>query len=851
MSQSNTSPIVDQTLLYRSAPNYVDEIYDDKGQVKEHWQQLLDSFQGMGAEALSEREAKARRILRDDGATYTVLSGNESAIRNWELDLVPMLLDSEEWARIESGLLERAELFDALFKDIYGPRDLIRRGVIPSEAITSHASFLRACQGMKMPGEQALIMHAVDLVRDESGQFRVLTDRTQAPSGMGYALENRTVMSRVLPSLFRDSQVHRLAPFFQRIRQKLSSLSNNLNNPRVVMLTPGSFSETYFEHSYIANYMGFPVVQSGDLVVRNGLVWMKSLDGLARVDVILRRVDDWYCDPVELKGDSQLGVPGLLEVVRAGNVSIANPLGSGILENPVLLKYLPEIGKALLGREPRMPSVDTYWCGDPEDMKYILAHLDELVIKPSYRGGGLRSSHAGALDPERRAELVARIKAQPWQFVAQPRLTASHLPAFKFQSLVPRPAILRTYAIASDSSYSLMPGGLTRVGTEEGVFLISGQVGSQSKDTWVVASEPESGAETASSADAAKTATSRHLVSLPSRLVENMFWMGRYAERAEASIRILRTVLVLLNSEESVSDLCRQQLLHTVTAVTGTHPGFMQNNPDMLMYPEQELLDITRNPNRVGSVLFSFNALLQSADDCKELLSSDTLRVINNIRDALENLERSLAGGLTAAPEEALNPLVTALIALAGLSQESMIRGIGWRFMELGRRIERGLLTSTIMEQLTTHVVNDSDQQVLLEALLINVEALNSYRRRYRARLDIRPTLELLLFDDSNPRSLIFQVNQLATHIGNLPKGKNVVFELSAEERNIREAEHLLKMSKLAELCEMDGDSRVNLESQLVGVRDLLKQLSNQLSDKYFDHRAGPQQLVSRNWDLQ
>jgi len=326
-----------------------------------HWQNLLERLKTMGSEALVERQIKAQRILRDDGATYNIYDDANVPSQTWGLDLIPALISSEEWSIIESGLLERAELLNALLKDIYGSREMVRHGILPPEALFAHPGFLRPCHGIQMTGEHELIIHATDLMRREDGSMCVLTDRTQAPSGMGYALENRTVMSRVLPSLFRDSQAHRLAAFFQRLRHKLSSMCATHEQPRIVLLSPGAHNETYFEHAYLANYMGLPLVQSGDLVVRNGFVWMRSLNGLSRVDVILRRVDDSFCDPVELRSDSQLGVPNLLEVVRAGRVSIANPLGSGILESPVLLKYLPAMSKALLGREPRMQSVDTYW----------------------------------------------------------------------------------------------------------------------------------------------------------------------------------------------------------------------------------------------------------------------------------------------------------------------------------------------------------------------------------------------------------------------------------------------------------------------------------------------------------
>lgn len=843
-TQSSNISTVQTPLAYRKAKEHVDEVFTPEGEQREHWNYLLDSLKSLGSSGLSDRQAKALRILRDDGATYNIYGDSASLSRTWELDLVPALISSDQWNKIESGLLERAELLNALLKDIYGPRDLIRHGIIPPEALFSHNGFLRPCQGIVTPGDQELILHAVDMVRDADGEMCVLADRTQAPSGMGYALENRTVMSRVLPSLFRDSQVHRLATFFQRLRQKLASMCEAHDQPRIVLLTPGAHNETYFEHAYLANYLGFPLVQSGDLVVRNGFVWMKSLDGLSRVDVILRRVDDWFCDPVELRGDSQLGVPGLLEVVRANRVVIANPLGSGVLENPVLLKYLPEISKALLGREPRLKSIPTYWCGDKDDMAYITSHFDQLVIKPISRGVGRSSVLTHQLSKKEREELMLRIKAQPANYVAQTCLIASHLPTFSKGVLQPRPAIVRSFSVAFENSYYLMPGGLTRVGIEEGGFLISAQAGSQSKDTWVIASEPERVESDSAGADALIVSGDEHLMSLPSRVVENLFWMGRYAERAEASLRILRTVFVLLNGEEIISETSRKYLLQTVSAITATLPGF--NAEALQANPDKELLSLAKDPNRAGSVHFNLNAMLRCADESKELLSSDTLRVINDIRDGLDGLEESLSGGMASAPEEALDPFVTALMALAGLARESMVHGIGWQFMEIGRRIERGVQTICIMDQLLTPVLKESDQRTLMQALLTSVEGLISYRRRYRARMGVKQVLELVMMDTSNPRSLLFQFNELKNQLATLPKAKAKAYELSPDERVILEGETAIRLASLDAMCEEDEVGRPHLSVRLKQFNDLLGDLSIVISEKHFEHRIGPQQLVSR-----
>lgn len=851
MRQSSIQSITtNMELVYNQSSGAQDEAFDASGQLKPHWESLLKSLHALGPEAFQERITKAQRILRDDGATYNIYSDPQNPTQTWALDLVPALISSEEWSTIEAGILERSELFNLLLKDLYGPRDLIRLGVIPPEALFAHKGFLRACQGIQLPGKHELILHAVDLMRNQDGSMSVLTDRTQSPSGAGYALENRTVMSRVLPSLYRNSQVHRLAGFFQHLRAKLTSLSPNHEQPRVVILTPGAHNETYFEHAYFANYLGFHLVQSGDLVVRNGYVWMKSLDGLSRVDVILRRVDDWYCDPVELRSDSQLGVANLLDVARAGRVAIANPLGSGILENPIFLKYLPQISKELLGRELRLSSVKSYWCGDPQDLAYVLENLQSLVVKPIYRAPGSHSVYGGEMSSNQLEQLRQKIQQAPLHYVAQPVLAAGQLPTFCDNQLVPRPAILRSFVVAGNESYSVMPGGMTRVGVGKNSFVISSQLGSFSKDTWIINSEPhvETGAVEAD--DTLSPVRDADLISLPSRVVENLFWMGRYAERAEASLRIIRTVFIAINGEEPISESCKRLLLGAVTEITSTKPGFKGANPEIIAAPEEELLKIVKDSRISGSVSSNLKAMLYCSDESKELLSSDTFRVINDIRDALSELESALSGSLASAPEEALDPLVTALMALSGLAHESMVRDLGWRFMDIGRRLERAVQTTTIINSLVVPEASESDQNILLQSLLVSVEGLISYRRRYRARIAVQPTLDLVMMDTSNPRSLLHQLERLSGHIKELPKAPESKHELLPEERAALEAETAVKLSLLAQLGSRTDGERQQLKNVLVQVSQSLCDISEFLSDKYFDHRETSQQLVS-SWETE
>ncbi len=848
LSQVQSQAQAASPLEYPAAHGLLDEVREADGSVKPQWEYLLGSLRDLGPEVLRERDQKARRILRDDGASYNLYGQEEAPGSAWELDTVPYIIGSEDWARIESGLQERAELFNLILRDFYGPRTLLRQGALPPEALYCHGGFLRACQGVQLPGEHELIMHAADMVRLADGRMCVLSDRTQAPTGSGYVLENRTVMSRVFPSLYRDSHVHRLASYYQRLRLKLGSLSPSDDVPCIVLLTPGGANEARFEHAYLANYLGLPLVQSGDLLVRNGFLWMKSMDGLTRVDVVLRYVDDAYCDPVELRSDSRLGVPGLLEVARTGRVMIANPLGSGVLENPILLKYLPAIGKTLLGREPRLASVNTYWCADDADLKFVTDNIGRLIVKPIFRGSGLTSVWGGDLSVEQRNQLLANIHRRPYQFVAQDRLEKAHIPTFASDQLEPRPAILRTYCVASETSYLVMPGGMTRIGDASGEGVITMQSGSPSKDTWVTATEPQRESEPETAADMPRGTQEAALISLPSRVVENLYWMGRYGERAEAALRYLRTVFVMLHGEQPISPQARKILLQAVTQITDTQPGFMEASEEQLANPEEELLQVIKDGSRLGTIKSTLNSMLNSADESKELLSTDTLRVINDLHDELDGLDYTMAGGLASAPEEALDPLVTALVALSGLMQESMVRGVGWRFMELGKRVERAQQIITTLRSLTIPVTGEADRATLLHTLLVSMEVLITYRRRHRNRTGLELGLELVMLDPTNPRSLLFQLEALQRHIVELPHADKSSGELEEEERALLEAITTLRLSRLPQLIATKTDKREDLDRLLQQLDELLQDFNSLVSDKHFDHRVDAQQLVTTFW---
>jgi uncharacterized circularly permuted ATP-grasp superfamily protein/uncharacterized alpha-E superfamily protein len=834
---------------YRPHATGYDEMCTPDGEVRSHWQYLAHALTALGPGALDQRRGEARRLLRENGVTYNVYNDPEGGQRPWALDPIPLLISSEEWRRIESGLTQRAEVLNLLLRDIYGPRELLRRGLLPSELLYGHPGFLRPCHPLRNPKPHALILYAADLARGPDGRMWVLSDRSQAPSGAGYALENRMVMSRIFPSLYRDSHVHRLALFFQNLRASLAAYApRGGDEPRVVILTPGPLNETYFEHAYLANYLGYSLARGDDLTVRDGRVWLRSLKRLEPVDVLLRRIDDDYCDPLELFPDSRLGIPGLVEATRRGTVTIANPLGASVLENPALHAFLPGIAQHFLGQALELPSVATWWCGQTLERRHVIANLDRMVIRMTHRRTGARPIYGSLLSREERRELTRRIRAEPHLYVGQEQVSFSCAPTLVDGQVAARHAVLRSFLVARDDGYVVMPGGLTRVASSGDSFIVSNQAGGIAKDTWVIASEPEKQTSLLQTASADTALPTLHL-SLPPGTADNLFWFARYAERAEHAIRLMRTVLASYYStmeyEEPYNQEMLEALFQTLTHATSTYPGFI--GPQATATPgdpRAELISLIAAPQRRGGIAYNLRGMLQAANGMRNLLSGDTLRLINVTQDQLSNLE-NIAPEHLAETQAPLNHLVTALAALSGMVMESMLRGEAWLFLDIGRRLERGLSLVALLRGTVTSVRPSPVETALLAAVLRSCESLMAYRRGYSSTPEIAPTLALLLLNETNPRALAFQLAGLEKHLAALPRD-NHTLQLSAEARCVLEAATAVRLSDIAKLAAADPDNklRVNLDQLLVRVEHLLRHTSDALGRDYFTDVRGPQQLI-------
>ena len=813
---------------YQSLGSVYDEMLAAPGLPREHWQTLIGSLERLGPEDLNGRRESARRILREHGVTYNVYGDALGLDRPWALDMVPQLIPAEEWRKIEAGLAQRARLLNLLLADIYGSQRLIREGFLPPAVLFANPGFLRPCHGWRPPQDIHLYFHAVDLARSPDGQWWILADRTQAPSGTGYALENRIVLARVLPDEFRDCHVQRLAGFFQAERDLLYGVApQHKDHPNVVLLTPGPYNETYFEHAFLARYLGFPLVEGGDLTVRDGRVFIKTLEGLQPVDVIVRRVDDTFCDPLELRADSCLGVPGLLEAARGGQVVMANALGSGAVETPAIMAFLPSLCQRLLGEELLLPSVATWWCGQEKELAYVEEHLEDLVVKRAFTPSGAAPAFGAKLAAQERATLLAAIREAPFAYVGQEQVALGTTPVWTGGRLEPRPMVLRTYICATGQGFSVMPGGLTRISNSASELVVSMQSGGGSKDTWVLADGPVSQLSLLLPGTQI-VRLERAAAEVPSRVADNLFWLGRYAERLEDTVRVLRCVLIRLTGEAGVEETPEvAALIRLLVSLDLFPPRFRERHT--LAGVEREVLLLVYQNHRLGTVREVLTRLKQIAFVLRDRFSADTWRILTKMQvDAQARPGRVLAAEALAL----LNTLIVDLAAFSGLEMENMTRGHGWRFLEIGRRLERAINMVTLVRG---GWETRSGSSHALEPMLEIADSLMTYRRRYFAQPQWPALLDLLLGDDSNPRSLAFQFQALAEHSANLPHENGA--GLGRDSEHITGALELLRRADYQALAEAPSSgTAAGLSELLVGMTAALRGFSDALTHHYFSH---------------
>ena len=824
-----------------------DETHSPDGLLRSHWKSFFAQMDVMGLEELRRRWDEAQHLIRENGVTYNVYGDPRGLERPWELDPIPLLISADDANALEIGLAQRARLLDLVLADLYGPRTLLTSGVIPPALVFGHRGYLRPCHHLNIPGGRRLHLYAADLARDPNGQFLVLGDRTQAPSGAGYALENRIVLSRVLPETFRDCRVQRLAPFFRTLRESLLAIApRGRENPRVVLLTPGPYNETYFEHAFLARYLGYTLVEGGDLAVRDDRVYLKLLGGLQPVDVILRRLDDDYCDPLELRGDSFLGVPGLVQAIRAGNVAVANALGSGLVESPAMLAYLQSACRHLLGEDLRQPSVPTWWCGDPLSRSHVIANLARMVIKPTNFAPRSSSIFGEDLSTSQLESLTQAILARPREYVGQEPVRLSTTPVLVGDGLRSRHAVFRTYLVsnAGPLGYSMMPGGLARFSGSDATLVVSMQKGGGSKDAWVLSNEPVPEV-TLIPTTVLPVELSRGGGDLPSRAADDLFWLGRYVERAESLTRLLRAILVRMTERTGLIEAPDLPiLLRALTQLAKPEPIPQHAGLDRhVPAPVDELLSVLFDEKRPGSLAATIDSLRRVAGRVRDRISTDMWRILVTLDIHQGEVPD---GDARRALSEVLNLLdrqVITIAAFSGMIAEGMTRGMGWRFLDMGRRLERALQTLGLLRK-TLETVH-APEGPLLEALLEVADSAMTYRRRYMSGVQAAPVLDLLIADEQNPRSVAYQLVTVSASLDALPQAESF-HGPSAEQSLMAVALGHLRDANLDRLAFIEPPGkRAALGEFLAGLERELPFVSEIMTQHYLTHlRAARQYAV-------
>ncbi|WP_309679544.1 circularly permuted type 2 ATP-grasp protein [Polaromonas sp.] len=840
------------------------------------WTRFFNFLGSDGFHDLNHRSANLHRQIRDNGVTYNVYADADGPQRPWSLDLFPMMVSASDWTKIETGIQQRARLLDRVMADIYGPQQLLQEGFLPSALVHGHPGYLRAMRGVPAAGGTYLHIAAFDLAHGPKGQWSVVSQRTQAPSGLGYLLENRLTISRLFPEAFREMKVQRLADAYKALVDGLKAMStanSASEESRVVLLTPGPYNETYFEHAYLARFLGLTLVEGSDLLVRDDRLYLKTLRGLEPVHGLLKRLDDEFLDPLELRSDSTLGVPGLLQAIRTGNVLVANTPGSAFLESPALLGFLPALSRHLLGETLALPSLSTWWCGEQAVMQDVLGQLKDSVIKPTYPGTGMESIIGHTLSRRALDEWAGRILRRGEEYTVQAYRPLSQTPTWQGEKIAPRSAMLRVFAVADgNGSWQVLPGGLARLAGKN-QNMASMQHGGSSADVWVLGALPAT-ATTAHPEPAATradyTAASRpeqpapawsatplrHRRPVTSRAAENLFWLGRYTERAENATRLAQLSLQCLGGEDQTSEA----LLDWLTRMAVSNGLVLDAVPPATQARrvfERALIANLADTSQATSVGYNLQALKGTASAVRERLSQEQWHVM--VRAEADFFHRcKLFSSATAAPHSpeyssvealrALESVSSFLAAMTGAQSDRMTRDDGWRLLSLGRMIERlSTLSAALVHGFETASVFEEGGFGAMVALF---DSTITFHAQYQQRRDIAALLDLLVLDRDNPRSLGWVVQTLSGRLAKL--ASSTPGDLPDLARELPDPGSWT----LAELCasaqapqnpaEQDGEAvAAPGPAQYDHLTDLLAQcceaalaLSDSLSRRYFSHAA-------------
>ena len=799
-----------------------DELVDEHGAVRSHWESMVRTWSALGAAEIVRRQTVAERLLVAEGAGHVFHDDREVGV-SWGLDPVPYVIGATEWRGIERGLSQRTRVLDAVLDDLYGPRRLLLDGVIPTAAVMGSRAYQLAAIGVSTPRPR-LVLYAADLVRDSGGRWLVLRDHTDAPTGCGYALMNRTVLARLYPEPFRHLGVSPLSGWFADLRSALSAVAPaDVTGPRTILLGPKPQRPGFVEASYLATHLGYHLASSGDLITRGGRVWLRTLGGLEQIDVVFRRLADTGSDPLELRPSGLGGVTGLLQSVREGNVGVANSLGSGVADRLWLQPFLADAAQHLLGETLELASIDTWWCGDPEKLAAVRADPQAFVLHDADPVSPAASVFGDSLSDADLTDWLERITAAPHRYVVQPKIEFASTPVAIDGELRSGTASIRVQTVRIGDEAIVLPGGHGRhVAPGQLVINSSDAFG---KDVWVL-TDPTVQRPTIAAAMTRRARLPQIDLrdSLPTRSAEALFWLGRNAERAEAASRTARLIIARTGSDPAL--LASPWMGHAIAAlraVSGGRPAEREveataRGSDALAAEIAAALD-----DRSGAVANSLRHLAANAGGVREFLSTATWRVLNGL-----DAERSVLSSTTGRSDpflvtECLDRIMVDLAALAGLVMESMVRGPGWRFLDLGRRLERAVLLLGVIEATLSDPPADEVAQPVYDLVLGASESLVAYRRRYRSDVRLAAIEDLLVHDDTNPRSLAFQLDRVNEHLAALPWNPD-----ASKHRRFLDAAARGRL----------GEGPDSLAKLVLGVRGPLLELIRELMLAWFTHPA-------------
>ncbi|KMW49154.1 circularly permuted type 2 ATP-grasp protein [Ralstonia insidiosa] len=839
--------VLTQLRMLPSREGHWDELRDASGALREPWRRFFAQLGEGGVAGLDQARTSVVQQVRDNDISYNVYA-DKGEPRPWALDLLPFLIDETQWAVIEQGVTQRARLLNAIVADTYGPQTLLARGLLPPALVFGHPGYLRAVRGFTPPGGQYLQIVAVDLARAPDGTWTVMSHRTEAPSGLGYALENRLIVSSLFADAFRELHATRLAPTYSQLIATLAAAARTTMrgdeagaSPHIALLTPGPFSETYFEHAFLARYLGVTLAEGKDLTVRGDKLYLKTFNGLERVHAVLRRLDDVFCDPVELRADSTIGVPGLLQVMRAGNVMVSNVPGAGFAESPAMLGFLPGIAEALLGEPLALPSVPTWWCGETLARSEAQTQLTAGLLLPTWPGDRPDGPPGMAQGPQPLANWRERIDRAPEAFTIQAPLPYPCTPRYEAGMLAGRPSVLRVYAIADLSGgWHVMPGGFTRLAAERQISA-SMQMGGSSVDTWVLSSQPQSTAPFTLLPSPMRPADlARKHRTVSSRAAENLFWSGRYGERAENGVRLCRLILGSLEANDADTMFATLTELAAECGLIFSADVFARSSPGAFERALVAGLSEQSGTTGIGQCLA---AQARASGEVRGRLSNDHWRTIlaarNDFRDGLAHLTADGQHDRVVLVD-LLEHLSTQLSAISGAQGDRMTRDEAWRLLFAGRHIERVWAMTTLLR-----VVAEEGKLATAEGFDLLLQLFDStltYRLLYPGRLEVPALLDLLVVEPTNPRGLYGVYARLRTKLEQIEQA-------AADTRRTPFADMLPvveTLPSLEALCETDADGRyANLIDVCDRLGDYMAAASNEISARYFSHASTPTAQVA------